>query len=88
MSKFTTKITLPNLLQGYTDRHDLSQRAFAKRLGISQPALNYIIQAKQFPSLKLIRKIAEVTGIDVREILLADVETKMKIIEGGNANKI
>jgi transcriptional regulator with XRE-family HTH domain len=47
----------------------LTQQEFAEKLEISRSYMGYIEQGRQYTSLKLLIKIAELLGIDLHELL-------------------
>ena len=49
----------------------LSQRALAKEVGVSFPHISKIEAGREPPSDDLLRRIAEVVGLDADELLLA-----------------
>ena len=42
---------------------------FAGKIGVSPAAIHYIINLKIFPSLKTAKKITDITGIPILELL-------------------
>src|ERR1700691_4591997 len=51
-------------LAGYRFDHDLSQRALAKRLGVSQPRVVELESGEKNPQIETLVKIAAATGIE------------------------
>jgi len=49
-------------LQEYLARNGLSQAAFARRIGVSQQAVQRYVDGKRVPKRALAKKIVEVTG--------------------------
>ena len=47
----------------------LTQREFARRLGVSEGHVSNVVRGKRRPSLALVLRISELTGIDVGQIV-------------------
>ena len=59
---------------------DLTQEEVARRIGTSIPYITHLESAKRHPSEKVVVKLAEVLGLDPRELFfLANPGTKMLI---------
>lgn len=54
--------TIAEIIKGI--RGDTKQGAFAKQLGISQAHLSMIEAGKKRPGLKVVKRLAEISGLD------------------------
>lgn len=62
----------------WLEQEDITQTALAKRMGVNLVTLNRILNGRRRPSIVMLRRIADATGIST-EILLSRhaVETAM-----------
>lgn len=57
-------------IRHYLIDHDLTQRDFAKTLGISASYLSDLLNGRKSISLSVLFSIAEETGIDIHELVI------------------
>lgn len=55
-------------LRNYLKRHRITQAEFARRVGVSQPTICAVMTGKQGPSLKLLKRISQETGLSLDEL--------------------
>jgi transcriptional regulator with XRE-family HTH domain len=63
-------ISFGRYLNRWRERAGLTQREFAKILGVQASYVSYIEQNKREPSLSLLLRVASTIGIDAREAFL------------------
>ncbi|MDR2832650.1 MAG: helix-turn-helix domain-containing protein [Streptococcaceae bacterium] len=61
--------------------HNMSQKEFAMRLGVSQPYISDILNRRKFLTDELAIKIEMVTGISAEFLLRHDFAYKMTLME-------
>lgn len=59
-------------LDTYLKTTNTTQADFARRLGVSQPTISDIIRGVHSPSVKLLKRISEETGISVDQLLSSE----------------
>lgn len=60
--------SIPDLLDDALKDQGLSQRAFARELGIRQQTVSKWVRGAAVPRVLMLRRIAEVLGLDAREL--------------------
>ncbi len=63
-------ITFGSLLRRKREELALSQREFAKRVGVKATYVAYLENGRRRPSLSLLKRIADVLGADPKKLLL------------------
>lgn len=61
------------------EKHNLSQKEFAERLGITPTRLNYWEKDKREPSIKMIKLIAQILDIDPNYLIGYQPQNKHKL---------
>jgi transcriptional regulator with XRE-family HTH domain len=56
-------------LAQYLSDKDLSQKAFAQSIGVTQATVSDWKRGVQFPTMKNLRRVSEITGIAVSQLL-------------------
>lgn len=56
-------------LDSYLKSTETTQAEFARRVGVSQPTISDILRGVHSPSVNLLRRIAQETGISIDELL-------------------
>lgn len=75
-------IALGQKIINYRDDAGIKQDAFAKELGISRTTLSFIENGSQAPSFDVLVKLAQITNIDINELI--DVKTKNIVVVDTN----
>ena len=80
-----SKLTFGHLIRSRRRQLDLTQEEVARRIGTSVPYIGHLETQKRHPSEKVIVKLAEVLGLDSRELFfLANPKTKALVSERGS----
>lgn len=79
--------TLGQLLKQWREESNLSQRALARRLGVSASIISYIEKGLRRPSLSLLTRIADLIGIEKRRAFVLAWPEARSIVDGVAANQ-
>ena len=58
-----------NKLKNLIQSKGFSQWDFAKRVGVSQPTISYLINEERAPSVRLLKKMAKVLNVTMDELV-------------------
>lgn len=56
-------------LQEYQKKNSLSRKALAKKLGITEQYLSFLINGRRTPGAKIARRISDITGIPLENLI-------------------
>ena len=82
------KTTLGAMIREARQSHGLAQRGLAAAVGVKASHIAYIEGSRRRPSLPLLRKLAQVLGLDRRELLFLSYPDTKFMIEYGTRSGV
>lgn len=80
MNFLTSQICFMNLAD-YLKKHSLTHRGFGEKVGVQQSHITNILSGRKSPSLRLMRRIIEVTngGVTVGDLYNPKAPSRLKV---------